>query len=345
MRIGMYIVMSLLLIAIVGIYVYSINGGAYSLELLGVNVQLPVAAWIAIAMGLVMLISVIHMMFYGVKGFFMRRKWTNAATEMQDTAYYSLLHEPKKRNFSVPEIRAGASLLGVSTLDASNAPKGLSSKLTETVAWINEIKDGKYVDLKSKKVHKIMGSNNPIVIQNNLNLIKQKPAFAETILTNSTKYDGSVVAASLKQMIDTESMYKLRKYSNRLDTTDLYTLLDRADNGEEIGLTVDNIKAITKNMSMKCRDYMRIANSAIGKISPDENLSMFKKFASKDEDAENAYLYTMFQYEMLDGVKSFLEENEEEKFKSYRLLYNLKKDNKNYKINEVINVDLVCNEH
>lgn len=345
MRIGMYIMTSLMLIILVGVYVYTINDSIYSLNLFGINVPLPVAAWVAIAMGALLVASVLHMMFYGAKGFFARKKWSKDAVGLEDAAYYALLNEPRKRSFSVSEIRSGASILSISSLDAKGVTKGLSEKLASTVTWINDIKSGKYVDLKSKKVHKIMSSDNPIVIQNNINRIKEQPMFAETILTNSTKYNDSVVSASFAQMVSTESMYKLRKYANRMNTSDLYTLLERADSGEEIGLSVDNIKAIIKELNLQCKDYIRLAKSTVGKLSPDENLGMFKKFAARDEKAENAYIYIMFQYEMLDGIKHIFEENDEEKFRSYKLLYELKKDNRNYKIDEVVNVDLICNEH
>jgi len=89
---------------------------------------------------------------------------------------------------------------------------------------------------------------------------------------------------------------------------------------------------------------MRLARSTIKQLTPDENLALFKKMARETEGAQNAYLYLLFQYEMLDEAKAYLEESEEDEFKPFRALYTLKKGKYHYRVSDIISSTNVCNE-
>ena len=95
---------------------------------------------------------------------------------------------------------------------------------------------------------------------------------------------------------------------------------------------------------MRCSDYMRLANSTLKLLSPDENLALFRKLSTEKEIAQNAYLYLLFKYEMLDAVKAYLEESGEDEFMTFRALYILKRENHNFRSTDIVHSALVCNE-
>jgi len=152
-----------------------------------------------------------------------------------------------------------------------------------------------------------------------------------------------VVSKALDVLVSKESLFKMRKFASMLNGTYLNQVLDRADAGEDVGLTEDNVDFLSQNIELACTEYMRLARSTIKQLTPDENLTLFKKLANEKESAQNAYLYLLFQYEMLDEVKAYLEESEEDEFKPFRALYILKKGKYNYRVSDIISSANVCN--
>ncbi len=51
---------------------------------------------------------------------------------------------------------------------------------------------------------------------------------------------------------------------------------------------------------MKCTDFLLIANVTKKQLTPDENLKLFRDYQSRHQRAETAYLYLLFDYEMID---------------------------------------------
>jgi len=343
MRLGLYTFASLALIGLVAALVYTINPNSYTAGLAGVNLHLPIALWIALPMLILLVATIFHMMYHGTKGYFARRKWIRDANELQDAIYWSILREPKEHNFSIPEIKSGAALLSVASIDIQDSVEGLSEKLGKTINWVKKIEAGEYIDLREKKVAKFLSSDNPLVIKNELNRLEATKDFAESVLLSKDSHSSKVVEAAIEKIVEKETLFKVRKFAKDLNGSQLGKMLDRLDAGEDIGMTADNVEFIIQNISMKCPDFMRLAKSTVNKLTPDENLSLFKKFSEEYEAAENAYLYLLFQYEMLDAIRDYLEESEEDEFKPYRALYILKKGKYNYRSRDIINSDNVCN--
>ena len=60
-----YIGFSLLLILVVGLYVYSVESGDYTVTVLEYSLMLPTVAWVLIPIVLLFVFTVLHLMFYG----------------------------------------------------------------------------------------------------------------------------------------------------------------------------------------------------------------------------------------------------------------------------------------
>ena len=344
MRVGLYIVFSLLFIIAVAVGVYLINPGTYSFEVFGINLpKLPISLWVAIPVALLAIFSVLHMMFYGTKNFFFLRKWRADAKKLEDAMYWSLIKEPTVTNYANKEIEQSASLLSSSYIEPVDLDSlNTTERLKETAKVIKKIESGEYVDLKNQKFAKHLGEGNPIIEQNNLNHLEAEPKFALKVVDFKDKYSQSVIEKALDKLAQTQDFYTLKKYAKELGKKRFFKLLDRVKNGEDIGFSIDMLKSFMQNYDLTCQDYYQIAILTLEKLDPDSNLEFFKELSNKDEKAIPAYLYILFKYEMLDKVQEILDEHNENEYKAFRALYALKKSKQNYKAADIISKENIC---
>ncbi len=344
MRLGTYIFSGLILILLTAGGVYLLNPGSYSVTMLGITLHLPIAVWVGLAMGLLYLLTILHMVYHGTRGYFRRRKLLQDTEEMKDALYWSLLQEPKAHRYATPQMREGAPLLNVSRLEVIGSVQGLSDKLAKALEWVKQIENGEYVDLKAKKIERFLSRENPLVVRNQLNRLEHEKGFAEEVLNSREGYAPEVAKRALEKMVHSEDLYKLKKYAPILGKSELFTLLDRVDAKEEIGFSPEMLDAFLAGHELECTDYMRIARTTLKRFSPDENLALFKRLAKSSEKAQNAYLYILFEYEMLDEARRFLEEHDEQEFKPFRAFLILKRGKYHFKIDDLIDSQIACND-
>ena len=344
MRLGLYIIASIILMVIIGSVVYSIVPTNYSYSYFGFPVDLPIAVWITIPMFILMLASVVHMMFYNTKTFFKFKKWEKATDSLDTALYWSLLNEPKAHKYNIPQLKKTASLLSVSTVKVDGAVDDISERLRGALSLISEIDRGEYVDLKSKKLDKVLSPTNPLVLKNLINKIEKDENFAEEVLQSIDLYDESTFNAALNKFSMTQHFIKARKYAKVFDKNSFFILLDRVTREEDLGFNRAILDEFITALepTLQCGDYLKIATMTIKQLSPDENLILWKAYQNKYSKAEIAYLYLLFDYEMVDKAGEYLEEHDEEDFKRFRALYDLKKEHRKYKITDLMNIRHIC---
>jgi hypothetical protein len=342
MRLGTYFFTGLVFIAIATGVTYFFYPGYHSITVLGITINLPIAVWMAIPLLLLFLLTLLHMTYHGTRGYFQRRKWVQDARELQEALYWSLLREPKEHHYAMPEMKEGAPLLNASHLHVVGNVHGLSDKLMRTIEWVKRIESGEYVDLKSKKVERFLSKTNPLVIHNQLNRLEVDPKFAEEVLQARESYDAAVVAKALDTLVAREDLYKLKRFFPMMQKRHFYQLLERVDRKEEIGFSSAMAEVFATTFPLECPDYIRLLQTALKRFKPDENLALFKKLAKEKEAAQNAYLYLLFEYEMLDEVEKFLEEHDENEFKPFRALLILKREKHHFRIDDLIDATVAC---
>ena len=342
MRVGLYTFASLAFIGLVAGIVYTLVPGNYVLEFAGLNLNLPIALWVVLPLLALLILTIFHMLYHGTRNYFARRKWQRDADTMQDALYWSLIQEPKAHHYTIPQIREGAALLSSAALELKDLPEGISAKLAKTASWIKQIQNGEVVDLKKHKVDRFMSKDNPLLVHNQLNRLAEDADYADEILRSRENHAKAAIDAAVEKAVATQTFFKLRKYANLLSFADLEVLLDRADAGEDVGLSRENLEAFIEDMELGCPQYLRLVRSAIKAFEPDENLAWFKQLAQDHSRAQAAYLFLLFRYEMIDKAKDFLEEFEEDDFVAFRAFYALKKNKYNYKVRDFITAENAC---
>jgi ABC-type multidrug transport system fused ATPase/permease subunit len=344
MRLGLYIIASIVLMAIVGIFVYTINPGNYSIDELGFSITIPIAVWIVVPMFILMIASAIHMMFYGTKNFFKFKKWEKDTMSLDDALYWSLLNEPKVHKFNLPILKQTASLLSVSCVKVDGAVDDISDKLRGALTLVSEIDRGEYVDLKVRKLDRVLSKENPLVIKNLKNRLAKDENFAEEVLQSKETYSPKLYSEALTVFASTVNFPKARKYAKIFDKQNLLLLLSRVTKEDDLGLTKEILDEFIKALesTLECADYLKIATLMMAHLSPDENLKLWREYERTYPKAEIAYLYLLFDYEMIEKAGDYLAEHDEGDFKRFRALYDLKKEHKKYKITDLMNINHIC---
>lgn len=342
MRLGLYIFAALTLIVMVGAFAYTINPNNYIVELMGINFNFPVVVWLVMPMVILLTFTIIHMLFYSLKSYFKLKKWQRDAATLDDSLYWSLVNEPKEQKYAVSAIGSSAALLGKSSIDVIDSVEGLSPRLAKVLNLINKIKSGEYVDLKEHKMAKVFNEGNPHLIKNRLNRLQSDEKFVEEVMKSSSKFSKMVQGQALEIFAKHETFFKARKYSKIFDVKNFLVMLERVENEEEMEVTAEILSDFISELKLSCKDFVKVASITKKQFTPDENLKLFKKYQLSDPKAQNAYLYLLFEYELLDEVAMYLEEQEDTEFIKFRALSELKKEHKNYKLEDLIDLENIC---
>ena len=342
MRLGLYIFAALTLTAMVGAFAYTINPNNYIVEMMGINFNFPIAVWFVLPMVMLLVFTVIHMFYYSLKSYFKLKKWHRDAETLDDALYWAMVNEPKEQKYAIAEVSSAASLLGKANLNVIDGVEGLSPRLAKALNIINKIKNGEYVDLKEHKMAKVFNEGNPFLIHNRLNRLKADDKFVEEVMKSSSEFSDPVRAAALALFASKETFFKARKYAKIFDTKNFFVMLHRTKNEEDMELTGEILNDFVSVLRLGCQDYANIANITKKIFRPDENLALFKKYQEENTKAQSAYLYLLFEYELTDEVAAYLEEQDESEFIKSRAILELKKEHKNYKLEDLLDVTSVC---
>ncbi len=346
MRLGLYILASIALMSLIGAYTYHINSNDFAYDLGGIDIVMPIALWVILPMVILMVASLFHMMFYGAKNFFRFKKWEKDSDTLNNALYWSVLNEPKPYRYNLEKMRESASILKVSNIKLNGTVDGISDKLQSALNIITEIDKGECVDFREKKLAHLLSSSNPLVIKNQINCLYKDKKFVEEVLDNKDKYHKSVFEKALKIFAKTQDFPKAKKYSKIFTRENFIRLINRVNRNNNLGLTTTLLDEFIQDLhsELKCSDFLLIANITKKQLSPDDNLNLFRKYQAEYTKAETAYLYLLFEYEMIDKAGEYLDEHDADEFMRFRALYDLKKTHTKYKIKDLINIKHICND-
>ncbi|MCO4846138.1 MAG: hypothetical protein KC427_08985 [Sulfurovum sp.] len=344
MRLALYIFATFALMVIIAAFTYTVNPDHYTIELMGINFSFPVAVWIVLPMLLLLIFTLVHMFFYGLKNYFILKKWQKDANTLEDALYWSLVNEPKEQKYGIDVVGNSASLLGKASLNISDNMEGLTPRLTRVVNIIQKIKNGDYVDFKEEKMTKVFNVGNPILTQNRLNRLESDDKFVSDVLKSTSEYTEIVKVEALETFARKENFVKAQKYAKVFDIKSFFTMLERVTEEDNLELTPEILTDFVKALDLSCQDFIKIVSVTKKYFNPEENLTLFRGYQLENPKAQNAYLYLLFEYELLEQVAIYLNEQEENEFIKFRALWQLKQEHSKYKLEDIIDIDSICNE-
>ena len=128
-----------------------------------INLNFPIAAWFVLPMLLLFFFTLLHMLYYGVKNYFLLKKWRKDTETLEDALYWSLVQEPKEQKYSVEAVSSSAKLLEQVNITLKENVEGLSPRLSNIISLIQKIDNGEYIDLKEEKLSKVFKEGNVLL--------------------------------------------------------------------------------------------------------------------------------------------------------------------------------------
>ncbi len=335
MYIKRYTIAAFILMIMVGSYVFAyITQETTSIDFFGIPLPpLAIAIWVVVPLFILYVASVAHMSFYSVLGTFKLRKFEKDFETIIDAIVESYLGKQHRHySFKTDRYKLMGSLLEQTNMFpiGNISPAVNNEKVSDVLHVIEEIKNGNVVDLKPYNLL----NENELVIQNERNRYKKGELTAEVLLSNSTKYADVLCKEVYADFVEKAPLHAIEKYKAYLSKEALYVILSRV-NADSFTLGIDNeaIVSLVEKLELTKDDYIKLsAVLSMGGMIPEQRMKLFEMLSDKDEDATYAYLFTLFDLEMLapaDEILNNSQNGEYEKFKAYRAL---KECNKNFNI-------------
>lgn len=331
MGIKRYIFLMAIVIAVCGIYVYTFENSTYTLEFFGIPVTLQVALWITLPMVLVMVLSVAHMMFYGMKNYMTNRALGKDRENFISYSKSVLLGEESDVKFKTEWFKLPKEILqavknpviGKSVLEDDDL-----KKVCEDISSVYD--DGEYVNLKSYR----LTDENPLNIKNKINQLDKEPKIASDVLRNCKDSESELCQKALNTLINNASYTEISKLNLPLTPLHVKTIVKRSiDKENELFMSEEQLDELLNSVQMSDNQYLEIARMLKKDMNPDALVAMFEKIYHKEAAAGKAYLYILFELQMLDKAREVLASSEDSEYSNFKTYLFLRENNKNADIN------------
>jgi len=330
MGIKRYILLTVVYMLAIGLYVYSFTGDMYTLNIYKFSLELPIALWIILPTILLFVASITHMAFYSLKDFWktraLKRDFENFKVAISD----KVMGENSRVNYKTEWFKfAGknSQLFEYKDVDDFNSD---DIKIESNRQLVRDIDDGKVVDIKKYK----LSSNNPLIEKNMLNKLEADSKYAEIILKDCKDKNSNLCQKAYFEYIKYASFEDIKKMGFT-PTKEIFRVLMERYLEEEgttpINLSLEDIQELLMQFKANREDYLELAYEIKNKLDPDALISLFEKLYNSNEHAavSDAYLYVLYELQMIDKIRDILENSDEEDFVKWKTILFLRDNGKN----------------
>ncbi|MEJ2414950.1 MAG: hypothetical protein P8Y22_06765 [Sulfurimonas sp.] len=339
MYIKRYTIASLIWMALVGWYVYAyVTQDSFSVNLFGNTLPaITIALLVIVPIFVLYIASTAHMWFYSLIHTFKDRKYQKDYEKIIDAISDAYLQKTERHNeYKTPRYKLlGMLLENTALLPLKDiAGKTNNEKLDTILGILNKIKSGEVVDLKSYGLQ----VDNELVIANKRNKYKNGLISAETILGNTAKYADVLCKEVYVDFVKSASLDDIEKHKKFMSEEALNIVFARI-NADENRLEVPNDKLI-ELMKLLDLDKTKLINISrtLSKSSmiPEQRMKLFETLIETNEAAMDAYLYTLYDLEMLAPANDILNVASQDEYLNFRAYSALRECGKNFHIDMFI---------
>ncbi len=333
MHMKRYSIAALVLMGLIGAFFYiNFPDEHLSVTVLGITfAALPLAFWVIASMAILFIATLIHMIYYSIVKAFDLRRYRVDSESFVDSLRDALLGRIERHNrYKTDRYALFAKVIDNSRLTVlKSIPLTGNEKLDETIALLARIENGEHVDLKKFYLAK----ENPLVQKNQLNAYNAGDIAEEQILNNADNYSSELIAQAFTNYAKTAPLNLIEKYKSFLTKSVLFKIVARV-NAEEnnLDVSVDSLIALFKEVSLEEDDYINLSATLSEHMLPDERIKLFKMLSDEDDTATPAYLYTLFDLEMIAPAEEILENSQPDEFIYFKAYKALKDCNQNFSI-------------
>jgi len=342
MSIKKYIVFGVLFLLAVALYVWSLELGDFTISLFAYSWTYSVFIWFMAPLVALFAFSLMHILFYSLINYL-----NNNATKRDINKLKTIINQRILNNnidtssIKSEQIKDIAKLIGMLKIDVADGDFAFDEDMASNLKYLTQIKRGKYVHPK----HINLDVNSSYYHQNIINQINHKDSFAKEVFTSQDeeKYNDELRHYALCEIIKSNKIEDIISIigGHKICDKGLMKLLkkDAKCNEKKTNECLKNsdILDFVKDTKLSKEQYLEIAKDYLKNCDPDRLISLFDDLKSNDENAMEAYLYILAQYEMLDKLRDILSSLKPNEAKPYKALLDLKDASKQYKISDFIN--------
>lgn len=328
-----YIVASVIFIAVVAGYVFSIAQTDYQITLFDSTILLPVALWVVLPLLVLFVASVIHMVVYGLKGYMVTSSLNKDESNMIKLIKNKLLKKDETIKFKNPIFQElGEILSQVDVQINSDDFKSTNSEISELAKNLIEIKNQKFVSLNYK-----LNTHNEIAIANNINKINEQADWAIEVLKKSANYTQKEIEVAFTKVLNDKSMTSLKKILPTLKLTKamIQELFKKDSAQAEFSLSSEELIKYIKQVELNKQEFLELAKLYKNSLTPDEIIGLFETLSNHNEAALDAYVHILFEYEMINKIRDIFSNTSTDELTAFKALLELKDSGKQYTLDSI----------
>jgi len=330
MGIKKYIVASIILLASIAGYIFSIEAGDYRVEIVDQVFILPIALWFIAPAIVLFIATILHMFYFSLKGILINRGIQKDNENILSLLNKRLLGETSSKEFKFKEAKAIGEILSqldikIHDLDFSSS----NERVNTTAKNIINIKAGKYVSSKELS----LSSDNLLMQKNLKNRIDIDDNFALGIVKKQSENTTDVFKYAFTKIIEIKSMTTIKKLLENITLDlELLNILIQKDSKEknEFSLDITSLLNMMKNIELTNKDLISIGKAYKKTMAPDQLIKLFEDIITNNEKLNESYLYILAEYEMIDQMREILASSQKDEFIIYKAYLDLKDNGKHY---------------
>jgi len=328
-----YIVASVIFIAAIAGYVFSIAQTDYQITLFDTTLLLPVALWVVLPLLVLFVASVFHMVFYGLKSYMITSSLNKDESNIIKLIKNKLLKKDETIKFKNPIFQELGEILSQVEIEIKAEEfKSSNSEINDLVKSLIDIKNHKVVSLNYK-----LNSSNDIAIANNINKINEQADWALEVLKKSANYTQKEIETAFTKVLNDKSMTTLKKVLPNLKLTKnmLQELFKKDSAQAEFSLSSEELIKYIKQVQWNKQEFLDMAKLYKKSLTPDEIIGLFEELSNSNEQALDAYVYILFEYEMIDKIRDIFSSTSSEELTAFKALLELKDSGKQYTLDSI----------
>lgn len=332
MKLKQYAILSLIYIALVGIFFYLENSSYYTLKVFDYELNLPISLWFIMPTALLFVISLLHMMFFSACSYIAKYKGKNEKKRTLSLLKNLILNKKSKIPFSSHEFYLIQKFINQSRL--INIPNVDTDEegIQKSISLVQDINDGMF---RSDTDKFGLEKDNKLNIKNYSNRIKSERGFASVVLTKYENYNQETIKEAFLSVVQNEEEKVIKETLDKIeiDKNMAFALLERKI---KLNISLKDTIFILRKSSFNSDDFIKIAKKWIEDYSPDKILDLFESISSEIDDSVDAYIYVLLELELLDKAKEFIESSDSKYSKQFKLYLKIKEHEISCDISEFI---------
>lgn len=322
MKTRRFIVYSLIYIVLVGVFVYSLDASEYTFSFLEYSLTLPLAAWIVIPVAIFAVLAIVHIAYHGFEIYVFKRSLKKDEHHYNELAKEVFLGLDTNKEFKTELYKTPSQTTKILSPWKKYDQIAVSNdELDSVVKIVKGVQNGEVMDLNKFKLPK----DNKLFIQNELNKLEKIPNYFVEVVKSYQELNDEISKKANEKLIRLGSFTDIKRYGFEKSGEEVMIMIDRFVN-DEIDMNSEEIFEILNHHQITKEQYNHSAIVLKDKLAPDTLIGIFERLRGSHQDAEEAYLYVLFELQMIERIREILENSDPYEYQNFRILLYLREN-------------------